>query len=172
MNKLIKILGVIGIVVCAVFTTRAGKKIFFRLIRKNIVEGKKERGLSSILMQTANQLNQSLPIMLDSGTRLDSSIGTNKQFRYNYTLINYTADESVPSKIESIMHPQLINRVCTSKEMEIFIKNGISVAYAYHGKNGKHIITITVLPSDCKGKRQHTLKLASSDFHINRKNEH
>ena len=87
--------------------------------------------------------------MVDAETRLDSTGGINKQFFYSYTMINHSAEEINTEAFTDAMQPRLINGVCTTKEMEVFMKNNIPVSYVYRGKNGKQFLTITVDPSQC-----------------------
>ncbi len=149
MNKLAKILGGIGLLIVIAFAGGIGKLVG-KSTSERFFEGKKESELNSVLMQAASQINQNLPMMIDSETRLDSTVGINKKFRYNYTMINYSVEELDPKSFSETMRPQLVNAVCTTKEMEVFMKNGVPVTYAYHGKNGKQLTTITVEPLQCK----------------------
>lgn len=149
MQKVIKIIGVIGLLLVFAFASGIGKLVG-KSTSERFFEGKKESELNSVLIQVANDINLNLPMMVDSETRLDSTVGINKQFRYNYTMINYSAEELDPTAFTDAMQPRLINSVCTTKEMEIFMNNGIPVTYAYHGRNGKQVTTITIHPSQCK----------------------
>lgn len=149
MKKIAKIMGVIGLLLVVAFAGGIGKLVG-KSTGERFFEGKKESELNSVLIQAANQINQNLPMMVDSETRLDSTVGINNQFRYNYTMINYPAEELDSKAFKEAMQPQLINSVCTTKEMEVFMKNGVPVTYAYHGKNGKQVTTITIHPSQCK----------------------
>jgi len=106
--------------------------------------------IQSSLIATANELNKTLPIMVDSETRLDTSTGFNEMFQYNYTLVNYSFEELDPEEIEETLKPNLINSVCTIEDMAFFIKNDVPVSYAYYGKNGKHVLTITVTSDQCE----------------------
>ena len=149
MKTLYKILAGIGVVLVIVFAGEIGKLVG-KFTADRFYTGKKETELNSVLMQTASQLNQNLPIMVDAETRLDSTVGINREFRYNYTMINYSAEEIETEAFTDAMQPRLINAVCTTKEMEVFVKNNIPVSYVYHGKNGKQFMTITVNLSQCK----------------------
>lgn len=147
MSKLAKILGGVGIFIIVVFAGGIGK-IVGKFTSERFFEGKKESEIDAVLVQAASRINKNLPMMVDSATRLDSTVGFNKQFRYHYTMINYPAEELDPKGFADIMRPQLIKKVCTT--MESFMNNGVSVTYAYYGKNGKQFTTITVQPSQCK----------------------
>lgn len=113
-----------------------------------------EENLSKKLLLISSTLNENLPFMVDSDTRLDSTIGINKQFQYNYTLVNYTSDKLLIEQIINNMTTELTNKVCTSHEMLFFIENDILLIYAYFGKNGKRIATIEIPTSQCKDKKQ------------------
>lgn len=112
--------------------------------------GGDESDLDSALMATADRLNQNLPIMLDKETRFDASIGINRTFLYKYTLVNYAAEDIDKGQFETAMESILVNHVCTTSEMEFFVNNHVPVEYAYYGKNGKHITTITVTKDQCE----------------------
>ena len=88
--------------------------------------------------------------MVDSETRLDSTVGINRQFRYNYTLVNYAAEELDPAAIKNGMQPKLINNFCSNDDMKFFVENKVPLTYAYFGKNGKQITIITISADQCK----------------------
>ena len=144
-----KVLGTIGVILIAIFAGGIGKLVG-KATSESFFEGKGESEMNSVLIKTASELNKNLPMMVDSETRWDATIGINKKFRYNYTMINYTAEDIDVDSFRGAMQPTLINMVCTTKEMDVFTKNGIPVTYAYYGKNGKQITTITVKPVECQ----------------------
>lgn len=149
MKKNAKILGATGFLLVIVIAVGIGKFVE-KSSGERFSEGKEELDLNSVLMQIASQINQNAPMMLDSVTRLDSAVGVNKQFRYNYTIINSSAEELNPESFTEIMQPRLISLFCTIKETKIFINNGVPATYAYYYSNGKNLATITVHPSQCK----------------------
>ncbi len=107
-------------------------------------------GLTSGLMAAANKMNQHLPMMVDSETRLDSTLGINRTFLYKYTLVNYAAEELDSEQFKISYEERLINLVCTTKGMELFVKNNIPVTYAYYGRRGKLVTSVTVVSSQCE----------------------
>ncbi|WGS60571.1 hypothetical protein [Vibrio lentus] len=149
MKSIWKVLGSIGVVIIIIIAGGIGKLVG-NTSSEAYSESKKESELDSALMQAASQINQNLPMMVDAETRWDSTSGFQKQFRYSYTLVNYAAEDLDPKSIKTSMQSQLINSVCTTKEMQIFVNNGVPVIYAYYGKNGKQVTTITVHPSSCE----------------------
>ncbi|MDO3382462.1 hypothetical protein [Gilvimarinus algae] len=106
--------------------------------------------LNEALKQGASEMNNGLPIMVDSETRLDSTSGGNMSFRYNLTMVNLSPEDLDLEGFTNEMQPLLVNKVCTTKEMQVFIENGVPVTYSYYGKGGKHFASFTVEPDHCK----------------------
>ena len=101
------------------------------------------------LMEMAKEDTKNAPRMLDSEARLDSTIGINKQFRYNLTMINWLeSDPHVPA-FKQRMLSEIRNYVCTAEKMKFFVSNDVPVTYAYFDKEGKQIAIITIKPTDC-----------------------
>jgi len=149
MKTIGKILGGIALLLVIAFAGSIGK-IIGKSTSERFFEGKKEGTIDAVLIQIASEINKKLPMMVDANTRLDSTVGINRTVRYNYTLVKYTAEELDATALEQAMRPKLINNVCTTKEMEFFVKNNITVSYAYFGKNGKQVTVITVPASSCR----------------------
>ncbi|WP_111643085.1 hypothetical protein [Marinimicrobium alkaliphilum] len=111
--------------------------------------GSSEASIQAALLDSADQLNATLPMMVDEETRLDSASGSDRTFRYNYTMVNYASEDIDPEVFVSHMRPQLTAGVCTNKEMAVFVKHRIPVVYAYYGNQGKEIATLAVQSTDC-----------------------
>jgi hypothetical protein len=101
------------------------------------------------LKSAANELNQSLPMMVDSETRLDSTLAFKNSFLYKYTMINYTVEDINIEQFSSAMRPQIVNSVCTTEDMKVFVQNHTEVKYLYHDKDGKFISQILVKTEEC-----------------------
>jgi len=100
-------------------------------------------------MEMAKEDTKNAPRMLDSEARLDSTIGINKQFRYNLTMINWLeSDPHVPA-FKQRMLSEIRNYVCTAEKMKFFVSNDVPVTHAYFDKEGKQIAIITIKPTDC-----------------------
>lgn len=88
--------------------------------------------------------------MVNLDTRLDSTVGINQQFRYNYTMVDYSTEQLDVKRFIHTTTPKLVNSACTTREMKVFIKNGVPITYAYYGIKGKKFTEITIHPSQCK----------------------
>jgi hypothetical protein len=103
------------------------------------------------LMETANQINKNLPLMLDSDTRLDSTMALpGKKFTYFYTLVNYSVDEIDIENFENGMKSNLLNNIKTNSDLKEFRDNKVTMVYFYKDKNGNEIIKIELTYEDYK----------------------
>ena len=148
MSTIWKILGVIGLLIVVAFAGSIGKLIG-RSTSERFFEGKESAEINSVLLKTANEINKKLPIMIDKNTRLDSTVGLNNKFQYNYTMVSFTSLEIDQSTLKGQFPLMIKNRACSSKDMKRFFENGVTVDYVYRGKNGNSITTISVTPSKC-----------------------
>ncbi len=103
----------------------------------------------SKLTYTASELNKGLPMMVDSDTRLDSTIALQNTFTYKYTMINYSLSDLDVAKFTEVMTKQITNSVCTTPDMAIFVKNKTLVNYIYFDKESKHLSKILVDTANC-----------------------
>lgn len=101
------------------------------------------------LIKVAEEVNKTLPLMIDSQTRLNSTFGLNNTFTYNYTLVNYTHSELDIDIFKSKMEIQLKNNYCTSEDMKYFLKKETQVNFSYFDKEGKQITKLSYNPKDC-----------------------
>jgi protein TonB len=147
-KTILKVFGSTGLFLVIVFSGGIGKFVG-KTAMDNYYSGKKEGLIDEVLLRTASELNSRLPMMVDSDTRLDSTTGTNNTFRYNYTLVNYASSTISASELTSAIGQTLVNKVCTSKDTESFLRSGVTVSFAYFGNDGKQIALLSVAPSEC-----------------------
>lgn len=150
MKTATKILSGLAVVAVLVFSNGIGQ-LAGRFFGDSFGAGVREGKLDAKLREAANTLNQRLPMQVDAETRLDSSVAADRQFIYKYTLVNITADMLSSSELKAAMEETVINRVCTEQGMQVFVKQGVTVSYAYADKNGKEIAVLSVAPSQCAG---------------------
>ena len=107
--------------------------------------------ISEILVQTADMMNQTLPMMVDRDTRWDSSFaGPGKTLSYKYTLVNYSANQIDGTQFARNIQPTLTNMVCTNPATQIFPDNGVLLNFNYYDKTSNLIARVKVTPSDCQ----------------------
>ena len=108
------------------------------------------KDINRVLSQTASELNQQLPMMVDRETQWDSAFaGPGKLFSYNYTLVNYSASQIDGSQFSQDMYPMLVNVICTNPATKFFPENGVMLNYNYYDNARIFITTVEIAPSDC-----------------------
>lgn len=133
--------GGIGEVFGALIGAVAGKTI------GNSVGG---MSVEKALVKVCDQMNKKLPVAADKETRWDSTTpGPGRRFTYNYTFVNAAARDVDVNYFLQAQTQQLTRSVCTSKEMEVFFKNAVTISYSYRSRDGIPIGTIELTPRDC-----------------------
>ncbi len=113
----------------------------------------KKPNIEEILVQAAQEMNKSCPIILDQDTRLDTTLGgPGKNFSYFYTLVNYSKEEINQDTLISYLKPNIINNVKTHPQMAIFRENDITMNYNYKDKDGVFLFIISVTPEEYKNQ--------------------
>lgn len=98
----------------------------------------------------ANNYRSELPLMVDSGTRLDNvTVGPGTRLVYHYTLIKYSSRDIDANQLLSELQPQVVNSVCSSKEMKPSLQYGGSYVYSYSGSDGIQIASFEIDRTDC-----------------------
>jgi hypothetical protein len=99
------------------------------------------------MMEIANEINKTCPIMVDQVTRLDNSIALpDKVFQYNYTVINVVKDSINLDELQKFIEPRIINDVKTNPGMKFIRDRLVTVNYSYRDMTGVHLFVISVKP--------------------------
>ncbi len=104
--------------------------------------------IEKALVTITNQVNQRMPMMVDSATRIDNVIGQGKKFTYNYTFISATFNEINKEKL-SLFFTKLKAGVCSSPDLVYFLKNGVTIVYSYRASDGIFVSKLEVTPKEC-----------------------
>ena len=103
----------------------------------------------SELIKESNELNLTLPKMMDSNTRLDSTMVYDGRFIYKYSFVNsHTEEIDVPYFVETAT-PVITNRVCKSDNLRGILEKGVPLEYAYYDKNGAKVASMTIEFNQC-----------------------
>lgn len=141
----IAIIGILSSVVLASLNTAREK-------------AKKAQGITSsteltyeVMQEVARDSNNELPMMLDSETRWDYTEGIENGLIYKYTLVNYSVNDLKGVNLSEVLRKDLVDEVCSSSDMEVYIKNGATLKYVYYDMNGLFIGDVVVnTGTDCK----------------------
>jgi hypothetical protein len=90
----------------------------------------RQNNLHSYLIKTANQIDQDLPMIINSETRLEytETLSKNK-FGYFYTLLLETADEIDIEEFANFIKPDLIINARTNVELFNFRYYSVTLVY-------------------------------------------
>ena len=95
-------------------------------------------------------MNNSLPMMLDAYTRLESASITKTEYRYENTLIDRTvAEMNVPAFV-SRMRVSLASNLCSTKDTRAALDLGVKFVYSYRDSVGDHISNVSFTVDDCR----------------------
>lgn len=110
-----------------------------------------QTSIERLLKQTANNLNKSCPMVIDSETRLDNIVVMpNNVFQYNYTLVNIEKKTIDIEDMRNYIEPILINGIKTMPDLKMFRENKVTLAYYYKDKDGFFITRIEITPDKYK----------------------
>ncbi len=153
-----KLLLVVPLMTCA-FSAQGGKAgvgaIFGALIGGAVgnavgMSAGHRMTVDEALSKTVYQINNKLPMSVDRDTRWDSTqAGPGRAFTYHYTIVTARAADVDTMGFYQAMSSHLRNSVCSSQDMQVFLKNGVTVSYSYRGSDGRHISKVVIKPRDC-----------------------
>lgn len=104
-----------------------------------------------LLQITANEMNKSLPTMIDSDTRFDRvGTGPGRRITYVRTLVNYTANEMPARMLENLIGESIHNGVCSAPEMQIWLNDDVTIVYRYSDRHGNYIHQFIVNRESCR----------------------
>ena len=113
--------------------------------------GKSKNIIDKELMRAAGEINKHLPIMVDSETRLDSTIALpDKTFQYAYTIINFSKEELNLEELENNLRPMILNNIKTNSDLKHFRDNKVTMIYSYRDKNNNEVLKLTYAYDDYK----------------------
>ena len=99
------------------------------------------------MIEVANQINKSCPIVVDQYTRLDNVVAMPaNSFQYNYTLFNLAKEEVNLDIVKKYIKPTILNNARTSPQMKFFRDRKTTLIYYYKDKVGKFVYELSVTP--------------------------
>ena len=104
-----------------------------------------------LLETAAADINKTLPMMVDSMTRLDkveAGPDGSKMLIYNYTLPDMTKSNMDVPALEKTLRPQVIESYKTRVEMRSLRDANVQLDYRYKDKNGDVVVELDISPKD------------------------
>ena len=101
------------------------------------------------LMEAADSINRSLPMMADSETRVDSVIVMpGKTMKYHFTLVNYAKSEIDIVALQEALAPVSLNIIKTDPSLQGFRDNEVTIVYSYRDNTGVFLFELEFGPED------------------------
>ena len=99
-----------------------------------------KKAIHKTLTETALNLNESTPVMLDNYTRFDyASVTDENIFQYNYTVLNTHNPDSLIKDVEVSLIDNIRQQFNTNPQLLFFKENNVSIEYVYSNEN-RHVI--------------------------------
>lgn len=116
----------------------------------------KEDEVAKALESLCDELNATLPMMVDDLTRLDSCItGENRTINYYYTLVGLNLDSVILvndtatlNEFQTIMYQVLLENVQTTKDMAYYRENQATLNYYYYTSSSDFAFDVNIGPDD------------------------
>jgi uncharacterized membrane protein YvbJ len=141
-----KALSALGTGLFVVFLIACG--IIASIFVKASLSGGKSKSLQSQLQTAALEANRSLPMMVNSETKLERvSVGDGNVLISNFKFVNYQASEIDLDELRD-SYPAIISNVCS--KMRASLKSGITYRYHYASADNTHLDTLTINSAKCE----------------------
>jgi len=105
---------------------------------REALESKARFTIDKSLVKMVNEANKSLPMTVDSDTRLDAAqVLPGRTIQYVYTLVNYSKEEIDSQIFVDEMRPTMQNSIKTLSDMKTLRDSSVTFVYLYLDKDGK-----------------------------------
>ncbi|MCX6963563.1 MAG: hypothetical protein NTZ08_14130 [Verrucomicrobia bacterium] len=118
------------------------EKAYCRSLQPKTNTHLEQKEIENLLIENSKKLNKSLPVMIDSQTRLDTTFAAGMVMHYKCTLININSDQVDADLFHTELKSQLIKSLKAEKSAMFLVNNGVFIVYYYFDKNGVLITSI------------------------------
>lgn len=101
------------------------------------------------LSKIANDINSTLPRMVDSDTKLMTVNDAPNELQYKYVFVKYSSLDISAKSLQQIWAKDIRAGICSTPDTRDLLKMGIKIIYSYYGSDNKHITEISIRESDC-----------------------
>lgn len=145
-NKSVAIVGVVVAILAAAISGAMG-----RTAAKAVLHSSPDYASEAFLSQLASKMNKTMPMIVDSGTEVTSSLGLPGVIAYRYRLTKIAASNVDADSVVKLLKPKTTNAVCTNpKTRDTFLNHGVTMRYTYYDSASVYIASFDVKPTDCE----------------------
>ncbi|TRW26577.1 hypothetical protein FMM05_04145 [Flavobacterium zepuense] len=132
-------------------TIHLGLRLCFMLLIAALATGCVKDDYFTELQEMSVQMDKMCPMVIDGGTRLDSTSAKEAPLTlvYYYTATTASKD-ALPENIEEVkaqLKKQAQDNLDNASTMEAFRKMDVALTYDYRDKNGEYLFNYTVAPT-------------------------
>lgn len=91
-----------------------------------------------------------LPILVDEETRLEAIRAVGEALEYQFTLVNYAAEELDREALAQNLQPGVVLQVCSQPSLKRLLDGGASTFFRYRGNDAEEVAAIRVTHADCQ----------------------
>ncbi len=107
----------------------------------------KQLPFNEFMLETAKNINEDCPKMIDEHTRLDNVLAIPPiELVYDYTLVNIDMDDVNMNNVLPSLEAMLLKTVKENNEFKIFRENKTTITYRYFDKEGLFMVKIDITP--------------------------
>ena len=107
----------------------------------------KQLSFNEFMLETAKNINEDCPKMIDEHTRLDNVLAMPPNaLVYNYTLVNIDMDDVKMNNVLPSLEAMLLKTVKENNDFKIFKENKTTITYRYFDKEGLFMVKIDITP--------------------------
>jgi hypothetical protein len=107
----------------------------------------KQLPFNEFMLETAKNINEDCPKMIDEHTRLDNVLAIPPiELVYDYTLVNIDMDDVNMNNVLPSLEAMLLKTVKENNEFKIFRENKTTITYRYFDKEGMFMVKIDITP--------------------------
>jgi hypothetical protein len=102
------------------------------------------------ISKIANDINSTLPRMVDSETKAMTVTAAPNELQYKYVFVNYSSRDIGAQSLQQIWAKDIRTGICSTPDTRDLLKMGIQVTCVYYGSDNKYITEITIREADCR----------------------
>jgi len=107
-----------------------------------------DKKVDALVRRSSQELNMQLPLVIDSRTRIDTSlVGPGRRFIY---LLTFTYPSSRSETAADLTGSKIRSSVCSTAALKLLLDNDYLIIYKYFDIDGRFIGDVTVNRGDCQ----------------------
>lgn len=112
-------------------------------------QNKRDKEIEKALIEQSKKMNENLPTMVNSDTRLEATMVFGKNMHFKYTMVKASSKDINKEATTRELKTMLVNNQCNTDVTLNLLKMGVTYQYMYQDKDGNIITIINISKKDC-----------------------